>query len=423
MFGFQVSANRMLSNQIEIESIEIGFPLIIGRSMVTSFPPNREHARLSSSRLYSDPRFTDTANRIGAKYDRIIELSSLRYLTPFGIFHGLSRWKFFRQESDSFPQLSVIPPGRQTPASSLHENVFVDFYRGLGDGGIEFAVEQDGSSGPERDTASLCQYQSSRSIVLVAQSCIDIAASTRPVNQFAAAMNQKQARLVRAHCRHLSFVIYVYDDNESNQGRAKDSDLLGPQGAPLRLHGLISELCTPGPRQTVRERPSPSNGEPRSNYVGETRAPLFYVSSVARNGILWINHPQRSLPSQDFLDNPNAGGSRLHPRQLLQSDSGSLLKLHSESSSKRSESSKEKRSFSSHSIRCPPAVLPPARPPPPPPPPPLPEDRARLPASFNYRANQHTRKYERVLDGYLSPCPPRRISSARSCNDVDFTGS
>lgn len=77
MLGFQVSANRMLSNQIEIESIEIGFPLIIGRSMVTSFSPGREHARLSSSRLYSDPRFTDTANRIGVKYDRIIELSSL----------------------------------------------------------------------------------------------------------------------------------------------------------------------------------------------------------------------------------------------------------------------------------------------------------------------------------------------------------
>ena len=77
MLGFQVSANRMLSNQIEIESIEIEFPLIIGRSMVTSFPPGREHARLSSSQLYSDPRFTDTANRIGAKYDRIIELSSL----------------------------------------------------------------------------------------------------------------------------------------------------------------------------------------------------------------------------------------------------------------------------------------------------------------------------------------------------------
>ncbi|KYM84031.1 hypothetical protein ALC53_05587 [Atta colombica] len=117
---------------------------------------------------------------------------------------------------------------------------------------------------------------------------------------------------------------------------------------------------------------------------------------------------KNNLPSQDFLDNPNVGGSRLHPLQLLQSDSGSLLKLHSESSSKRSESSKEK-------------LLPPARPPPPPPPPPLPEDRARLPASFNYRANQHTRKYERVLDGYLPPCPPRRISSARSCSGVDST--
>lgn len=54
-----------------------------------------------------------------------------------------------------------------------------------------------------------------------------------------------------------------------------------------RLTGLISELCTPGPRRTVRERPSPSNGEPRSNYVGETRAPLFYVSSVAGNGYLY----------------------------------------------------------------------------------------------------------------------------------------
>ncbi|KYN43783.1 hypothetical protein ALC56_02046 [Trachymyrmex septentrionalis] len=97
-----------------------------------------------------------------------------------------------------------------------------------------------------RDTTSLCQYQSSRSIVLVAQSCIDIAASTcentasinsrvraflfpietahsfgerntksfLPVNQFASAMNQKEARLVRTHRRRLSFVIYVYDDNE-----------------------------------------------------------------------------------------------------------------------------------------------------------------------------------------------------------------
>jgi len=71
------SANRMLGNQIEIESIEIGFPLIIGRSTVTSFPPeSRACERPSSSRLHSDPRFTDTANGIGA-YDRIIELSSL----------------------------------------------------------------------------------------------------------------------------------------------------------------------------------------------------------------------------------------------------------------------------------------------------------------------------------------------------------
>ncbi|XP_011879088.1 PREDICTED: WAS/WASL-interacting protein family member 3-like [Vollenhovia emeryi] len=189
-------------------------------------------------------------------------------------------------------------------------------------------------------------------------------------------------------------------------------------------------------------------------------------------------------PSPDFLDIPNAGGSRLQPRQLLQSDSGSLLKLHRESSSKRSESSKEKRSFSSHSIRCPPAgpaassatipgsaaalaapaflepappgpppppppspspsppppppppppptppagpllplpVLPPVRPPPPPPPPPLPEDRARLPASFNCRANQHTRNYERVPDYYPPLCQPRRVSPARSRSDVASTG-
>lgn len=196
---------------------------------------------------------------------------------------------------------------------------------------------------------------------------------------------------------------------------------------------------------------------------------------------------KKRLPSHDFLDIPNVGGSRLHPRQLLHSDSGSLLKLHRESSSKRSESSKEKRSFSSHSIRCPPPdpassapillgsaaapaapafleaavlpsppplllasppplaptpappplplapaapplplppaspFLPPVRPPAPPPPPPLPEDRARLPASFNCRAN-HTRNYERVLDGgYLPPCSPRRVSSARSRGDADST--
>lgn len=145
------------------------------------------------------------------------------------------------------------------------------------------------------------------------------------------------------------------------------------------------------------------------------------------------------------MERPNVAVGRLHPRQLLQRDSGSLLKLHRESSSKRSESSKEKRSFSSHSIKCPPAGpaassatipgsaaapaapafladAPPAPaappfpplapvlrppPPPPPPPPPLPDDRARLPASFNCRANQHTRHHERVLDGHL---PRRRWS-------------
>lgn len=173
-------------------------------------------------------------------------------------------------------------------------------------------------------------------------------------------------------------------------------------------------------------------------------------------------------PSEDFLDMPNAAAGRLHPLQLLQSDSCSLLKLHSESSSKRSESSNEKRSFSSHSIKWPerpapssvapllipdsaaaapaflehaplppppllllpllppPPLLPvpplplppdlpalrPPTPPPPPPPPPLPEDRARLPASFNCRTKrQHTRHYER--DG-LPPSPPRRISPEQS---------
>lgn len=153
---------------------------------------------------------------------------------------------------------------------------------------------------------------------------------------------------------------------------------------------------------------------------------MTFKGSITRKGVV-------HSPSQNLLERPNVAVGRLHPRQLLQRDSGSLLKLHRESSSKRSESSKEKRSFSSHSIKCPPAgpaassatipgsaavaavpafladapppaappfpplapVLPAVRPPPPPPPPPLPEDRARLPASFNCRANQHTRHHER----------------------------
>lgn len=157
---------------------------------------------------------------------------------------------------------------------------------------------------------------------------------------------------------------------------------------------------------------------------------------------------------------PKATAGRRHPLQLLQSDSCSLLKLHRESSSKRSESSNEKRSFSSHSIKwperpapssvaplaipesvaaaapalleqapppplwllllllllpppllpaplfpvppLPPPDLPVLRPTPPPPPPPLPDDRARLPASFNCRTTrQHTRHYK-----YDSPPPP-----------------
>lgn len=174
---------------------------------------------------------------------------------------------------------------------------------------------------------------------------------------------------------------------------------------------------------------------------------------------------------------PNAAAGRLHPLQLLQSDSCSLLKLHSESSSKRSESSNEKRSFSSHSIKWPerqapssvapfaipdsaaapaflehaplpppalllfpppllpvpplplppdlPALRPPPTPPlppappppPPPPPPPLPEDRARLPASFNCRTKrQHyaTLRASLVVSvtpgfaGTIEPHPSRR---------------
>ncbi|EGI60929.1 hypothetical protein G5I_10849 [Acromyrmex echinatior] len=112
-----------------------------------------------------------------------------------------------------------------------------------------------------RDTTSLCQYQSSRSIVLIAQSCIDIAASThlvkwrgqlsrhpikkysgpnilnrrqtQPVNQFAPAMNQEKAQLVRTRCRHLSFVIYVYDDNEKNKSPAKQSEFKKRRGSLL----------------------------------------------------------------------------------------------------------------------------------------------------------------------------------------------
>ncbi|KYQ51313.1 hypothetical protein ALC60_09604 [Trachymyrmex zeteki] len=373
-----------------------------------------------------------------------------------------------------------------------------------------------------RDTTSLCQYQSSRSIVLVAQSCIDIAASTRLkiqprstrvfvlfsspskllirllVNQFAPAMNQEQARLAQAHCRHLSFVIYVlprkqkaaYRDEiyvvrivylaSSNQGRAKEGDssrgsvrccepgaLTSFHGKPdvgvdylpylaalfsgfgLRTaHGVLCGLFSDRNneldmryenvairkiRKVTRNRRirrletwSEDRGEKENRSQSRLRAQKTKLASFSRiDNVNKMHYIQKSSLPSDFLDNPNAGGSRLHPRQLLQSDSGSLLKLHSESSSKRSESSKEKRSFSSHSIRCPPAAaLPPVLPPPrpPPPPPPLPEDRARLPASFNYRANQHTRKYERVLDGYLPPCPPRRISSARiPCSGVNST--
>jgi hypothetical protein len=59
-----------------------------------------------------------------------------------------------------------------------------------------------------------------------------------------------------------------------------------------------------------------------------------------------------ALPSVAFLEDPNANEPSVglfHPRQLLHTDSGSLLQLHSESSSNLSESSNENLSSPSQS--------------------------------------------------------------------------
>lgn len=84
-----------------------------------------------------------------------------------------------------------------------------------------------------------------------------------------------------------------------------------------------------------------------------------------------------------------------HPLQLLQTLSGSELQLHSESSSKRSESSKLNRSPSSQSSMAGATTSPPppAAPAPPPALPPLPLPPARLPPAAAASFRQRTKAY------------------------------
>lgn len=76
---------------------------------------------------------------------------------------------------------------------------------------------------------------------------------------------------------------------------------------------------------------------------------IYFVNNFVNNNRSIPNHltckkkkkKKFHSPSMGFLVVPKPAVGRRHPLQLLHNDSGSLLQLHKESSSKRSESSKE----------------------------------------------------------------------------------
>lgn len=57
--------------------------------------------------------------------------------------------------------LTIIPLGDE-PCPFYRPEHLVDFYRGLGVGGIEFAVERDGSSGSKVDSPSIMEIKQQR---------------------------------------------------------------------------------------------------------------------------------------------------------------------------------------------------------------------------------------------------------------------